>query len=614
MQTSSVIVLFSAALLAQIHLLGQNTPPAQAPKSASPAVDLSGYWSPALNEDGLERGGGSELGDYAGFAINEAGRLWALSYDASRVTLKHHQCDGYVAPYQMRAVGNFRIWEDRDPHTMQLVAIHIWAQTTEGFRTIWMDGRPHPPAYARHTFQGFSTGRFVGNALMVETTHLKQGWLRRNGLPESDQATMLEYFVRHGDHLVDTTIVTDPVFLTEEEVRSNDYFRQPADHGSWLYACDDGEQIIGRAPDVVPNYPFGAQPFAREYSQRYKIPLLSGIAGAQSIYPEFAAKLKSATDADAVALLRPAPGPSPVSRALDPEPHDGEIHVLPVSGNVYMLLGDGGNIVVETGDEGPFVVDTGAGQLSAKVIEAIHKLSDKPIQFIANTSFLPDRTGGNMQLRASGKDPSLVGSFFSRQFANAGAEATIIGHQNVQTRMVQAKLPEAGWPTDTFLNDRRRKNYNGNAIEILHEPSAITDGDTIVHFRQADVIASGDIFNTTQYPFIDIKDGGSVQGEINALNDILNRTVFLHEGQGGTLVVPGHGFLSDEHEVVEYRDMLVIVRDRVRAMIKNGAMLDQVKAARVTADYDTRYGANTGPWTTDMFVEALYTSLKQAAK
>jgi glyoxylase-like metal-dependent hydrolase (beta-lactamase superfamily II) len=341
---------------------------------------------------------------------------------------------------------------------------------------------------------------------------------------------------------------------------------------------------------------------------------LSGIAGASSIYPEFAARLKTATDAEAEALLKPAPGPSPVSRAVDPEPHDGEIHVFPVSGSVYMLLGDGGNIVVETGDQGPFVVDSGSGQLTDKVIEAIHKLSDKPIQFIVNTSFLTDRTGGNVKLRAAGQDPSLVGSFFSMQFRDAGATATIISQQNVQTRMVDAKLPEPGWPSDTFLDDRRRKYHNGNAIEIFHEPNAITDGDSIVQFREADVIATGAIFNTTQFPFIDIKAGGSVQGEIKALNDILNRTVYLHEGQGGTLIVPGHGYLSDEHEVVEYRDMVVIVRDRVRAMIKSGATLEQVKAARVTADYDTRYGANSGPWTTDMFVEAVYTSLKQATK
>ena len=241
---SVTLMAFGIAIAMRTTMVGQAGPAPQEPRP-SPAIDLSGYWSPAVNEDGLERGAGSELGDYAGFAVNEAGRLWALSYDPSRLTLKHHQCDGYVAPYQMRAIGNFRIWEDRDPHTVQLIAIHIWAQTTEGHRTIWMDGRPHPPAWAPHTYQGFSTGRFVGDALMVNTDHLKQGWLRRNGLPESDQATMVEFIVRHGDHLVDTTVVNDPVFLTEPEVRSNDFFRQPADHGAWLYACDDGEQIIG---------------------------------------------------------------------------------------------------------------------------------------------------------------------------------------------------------------------------------------------------------------------------------------------------------------------------------------------------------------------------------
>ena len=142
-------------------------------------------------------------------------------------------------------------------------------------------------------------------------------------------------------------------------------------------------------------------------------------------------------------------------------------------------------------------------------------------------------------------------------------------------------------------------------------PNAITDGDSFVHFRRADVIVTGDVFTTTQYPFIDIANGGTVQGEINALNAILARTVYEHSGEGGTIVVPGRGYVCDEHEVVEYRDMVAIVRDRVKAMIAEGASLAQVKAARVTADYDTRYGANTGPWTTEMFVEAVYNTLKK---
>ncbi|HYS25700.1 MAG TPA: hypothetical protein VEP46_08865, partial [Vicinamibacterales bacterium] len=195
-------LLVACVAAAGATLLAQ-APAADAP--SGPAIDISGYWTPTMNEDGMERGPGSELADFGGFALNEAGRLWALSYDPSRVTLRNHQCDAYVTPYQMRATGNFRAWEERDPHTQRLVAIHWWAQVTEGHRVIWMDGRPHPPAWAPHTFRGFSTGRFVGTSLVVNTTHLKQGWLRRNGTPESDQATVAEFFVRHGDHLTNTT-------------------------------------------------------------------------------------------------------------------------------------------------------------------------------------------------------------------------------------------------------------------------------------------------------------------------------------------------------------------------------------------------------------------------
>ncbi len=608
-----IIYALSAALAVSVstqHLSAQARP-AAAPEA--PGFDLSGYWTPPMHEDALERGAGSELGDYAGFALNEAGRLWALSYDPSRVTLKHHQCDAYVAPYQMRAAGNFRIWEERDPHTQRLVAVHVWAQVTEGHRVIWMDGQPHPPDWAPHSFRGFSTGKFVGNALVVETTHMKQGWLRRNGTPQSDQATLLEYFVRHGDHLTNTTIVTDPVFLTEPEIRSNDYFRQVSDHRNWLYACDDGEQILDRPADKVPNYLFGQQPFAKEFAQVYKLPLISGVGGAESVYPEFQAKLKTATDAEGLARMKPEPGrPAETSKAVDPTPTDGEIHVLPLRNNLYMLTGDGANIVVLVGEQGPFVVDAGTGALADKVTAAIRRLSPRPIQFIANTGFRADHTGGNAKLHSAGSDPSLQGSFFSNIFADAGQGATIISHQNAQNHMLDAKMAADGIPSDTFLEDRRRKYHNDDSIEMFWEPNAVTDGDSIIHFRHADVIATGDIFTTTQYPFIDIKNGGSVQGEIKALNDILNRTVYEHEEDGGTMVVPGHGYLSNEHEVLEYRDMVVIVRDRVRAMINSGATLDQVKAARITADYDTRYGKSTGPWTTDMFVEAMYTSLKNA--
>ena len=221
-------------------------------------------------------------------------------------------------------------------------------------------------------------------------------------------------------------------------------------------------------------------------------------------------------------------------------------------------------------------MDSGAGTLAEKTLARVRQLSDKPIQYILNTGSQPEHTGGNVALRASGGDPSVRGSFFALQFADAGVGATIIAHQNVQNRMVAAKRAAAGVPSDTYLQERRRTFHNGDAIEMFWQPRAVTDGDSIVHFRRADVIVTGDVFTTTQYPPIDVANGGSVQGEINALNDILARTVYQHEGEGGTIVVPGHGYVSDEHEVVEYRDMVAIVRDRVQAMIRKGATLDQV--------------------------------------
>jgi cyclase len=589
-----------------IMLGGQGPGEQQGP---APVFDISGYWTPALHEDALDRGAGPETADYGGVPISEAGRLFALSYNTSRVTLRHHQCDGYVMPYQIRALGNVRAWEERDPHTQRLIAIHWYSQTFEGHRTIWMDGRPHPPAWAPHSWMGFSTGRMVGNALEIQTTHLKQGWLRRNGLPESDQATAIEFFVRHGDRLVHTAVVNDPVFLAEPLVVTTDFFRQPVDHQTWLFACDDGEQILGRAPDDVPNYGFGSNPFVKEFGDKYKIPVAAYLGGPETMYPDYAGRMGKAADAEGAAKMRPASGAAPTSRAVDPEPHDGEVHIWPIRADVYLLVGDEGNIVVQVGDEGPFVVDSGSGRLADKTVAAIRKLSDKPVQFIANTNAREEHTGGNVVLRAAGADPSVRGSFFSLQFADAGVGATILSHQNVQNRMTALKRPAAGIPSDTFLEERRRLFHNNDSIEIFWAKKATSDGDSLVHFRRADIIAAGDIFTTTQYPVIDVSAGGSVQGEIAALNDILARTVYQHSGEGGTIVVPGHGYASDEHEVVEYRDMVVIVRDRIQALVKNGATLAQVKAARPTADYDPRYGATSGSWTTEMFVEAVYRSL-----
>lgn len=579
-------------------------------------LDMAGTWYPQPGQDsGLITASGA-LVEYGGIPVNEAGRLYALAWSAARIQGRQHQCMGYSVPYTYNQPGNLRFWEERDPYTQRLISIKQYWQISEGTRTIWMDDRPHPPAYAQHTWSGFSTGKYEGNTLTVYTTHLKRAWIRANGLPQSDEASVTEHFIRHGDRITYIAIVNDPVYLAEPFSRTYTLMRNAKEPDAWLYACDDGEQILGRREDQVESYIWGRHPFLREFADSKHIPLLATLGGPETMYPEILAKLKDPQEMEAAARaeLTPSSGPPHVSRAADPNPHDGEIHLLPVQGNLYMLVGDGGNIAVQTGDQAPLVVNSGAGQLTDKVLAAVRKLTDKPIQFIVDTSFGSDFTGGNVKLRAGGHDPSVEGSFFSLQFADAGRGATIIGHQNVQNHLLALKAPEEGWPSDTFIQGRRRKFHNGEAVEIFHEPNATTDSDTIVHFRRSDVIATGDIFSTTSYPPIDIKNGGSIQGEIAALNHILDRTVYQHDEEGGTLVIPGHGRLCDEWEVAEYRDMLVIIRDRVQDLIKSGATVEKVRAAHVTADYDDRFGAASGPSATDTFVEAVYTSLKNRPK
>jgi cyclase len=610
------IAWFFAALLAAVPaMIAQIPSTGFEPGQEAPlgpmvnSVDFSGTWRPnQLVIDSQTAAG--DLADYGGIPLNDAARLYALSWPASRQTVKQHQCMGYVTPYFWYAPGNYRIWEERDPFTQRLAAWRFYGQIAQGDRTVYMDGRPHPPAYAVHTFEGFSTGEYQGNVLTVTTTHLKRGWIKANGVPQSDAATVVEHYVRHGDVTTVLAVIDDPVYLTEPLSKAAMLVRQAKDPDQWLYACDDSEQILGRKNDYVPSHLYGQNPYVREYAEKRKVPVLAALGGPETIYPE---QPNKPADSDVAVKARMLPsGPRMSSRSPDPTPNDGQIHVLHVAGNVYLLTGDGGNIAVQVGPQGAFVVDTGSGKLADKTVEAIAKLSAKPVQFIVNTNFHADYTGGNAKLQASGADPSLTGSFFSAQFSDAGRGATIIGQVNTEQHMDQLKMSAA--PSDTFVEDRRRKYYNGEAVEIFPQPNAVTDGDSIVHFRRSDVIATGDIFTTTQYPFIDVKNGGSLPGEIQALNFILDRTVYVHDEDGGTMIIPGRGRITDEWEVAEYRDMLVIFRDRIQALIKSGATLEQVKAARPTADYDVRFGATTGPWTTDMFVEAMYTSLKNPPK
>lgn len=292
-----------------------------------------------------------------------------------------------------------------------------------------------------------------------------------------------------------------------------------------------------------------------------------------------------------------------------------DVSVLPVQGSVYMISGAGGNIALQVGSMGVVVVDTGNGRNSDKVLDAIRKLSDKPLQYVINTHYDPDHTGGNEAIRKAGV--TITGANVTGDLRDARDGAQLIAHDNVLQRMSaptgsQSPTPAGAWPTQTFLKGKKDLYFNDEPIEVIYQPAATTDGDSLVVFRHSDVIVAGDIFVTTSFPLIDIEKGGTVQGTINALNRILEITVPKHEEEGGTYVISGHGRICDEFDVLEYRDMVVIVRDRVRAAIKKGMTLEQVKAAHLTKDYDARYDTKSGLGSADKFIEAVYKSVSAA--
>ena len=292
-----------------------------------------------------------------------------------------------------------------------------------------------------------------------------------------------------------------------------------------------------------------------------------------------------------------------------------EIRVLPLRDNVFMLVGPGGNTTVQIeparrperlpgsylGTYGVLVVDPQAAAQGEALRAAVRRLSPGPIRFVINTHIHDDRIGGNEALArrdagARGGDPTLI-----------------VSHENVLLKLAEeGRVPQGGLPTDSYL-DTKEIWLNGEAIQLFHQPNAHTDGDTLVYFRKSDVIAAGDLYVTTSYPVIDAEQGGTVQGIIDGLNHILDLAIPENSGEGGTMIVPGQGRLSDESDVVEYRNMVVMIRDRIQDLVKKGMTLAQVKAARPTLDYDFRYGTNRA-WTSDMFIEAVYNELKGREK
>lgn len=288
-------------------------------------------------------------------------------------------------------------------------------------------------------------------------------------------------------------------------------------------------------------------------------------------------------------------------------PPRAELHVLPVQGNIYMLVGAGGNITLQIAKQGVLMVDTGLAANASVVYAEIRKLTNLPVRYIINTHVHPDHMGGNEGLA------KLIPP-------NRAQPLAFIMNEKVVSRMapptpgnVTAQNP-IGFPIDEYYLPFKSLHYNGEALFIYHEPNAHTDGDSVVLFRGSDVVSTGDIFTPGAYPFIDVARGGSVEGELKALTHLLEVTVPANNEEGGTLVIPGHGRLCEETDVAEFRDMVAIVRDRIQDGIKKGKTLTQIEADRPTLDYDTEYMQKDSFVTGDMFVEAVYKSLTARSK
>jgi cyclase len=314
---------------------------------------------------------------------------------------------------------------------------------------------------------------------------------------------------------------------------------------------------------------------------------------------------------------------------------DGNIEVVPIRDNIYLIGGAGSNIVISAGAEGVLMVDSGLAENADKVLQAVQGLTvelnkfkqpvtrfsasgsgdvlasyrpPKPIRFLLNTSALPEHTAGNPKIAAAGK--TFTGGNVTGDLGDVTEGAAVLSHENVLQRLSDGGMPTRGLPTESYYGNVMKLShyFNGEGVVMYHIPNAITDGDSIVYFRTADVIVAGDIFTFAGYPPIDLAKGGSVQGVLTGLNRMLDIVTPEFRSEGGTFIVPGHGRVGDTADLAYYRDMVTIVRDRVQDAIKKGSTLEQVKAAKPTEDWDPRFGRNP-KWTPDQFVEAVYKSL-----
>jgi glyoxylase-like metal-dependent hydrolase (beta-lactamase superfamily II) len=294
------------------------------------------------------------------------------------------------------------------------------------------------------------------------------------------------------------------------------------------------------------------------------------------------------------------------------------LDVVPVRSDFYMIAGAGGNVAVQLGPAGVVLVDSGSADMTDALLAAVRKLSNRPIRYVINTSADADHVGGNEALSKAGQ--TILGhqgsSGVSEDVYTSGGAASVLAHENVFSRMSgpASSFPFGAQPTKTYTGRSYPMYLNGDGIQVIHMPAAHSDGDSIVFFRRADVIVSGDIVDTTRFPVIDVAKGGSIQGEIDALNRLLEMMIPpfpLRWREERTYVIPGHGFVADYGDLVEYRNVVTIVRDRIQDLVGKGMTLEQVKAADPTKGFRARYGSDTSVWTTDMFVEAVFNGLSK---
>jgi glyoxylase-like metal-dependent hydrolase (beta-lactamase superfamily II) len=501
--------------------------------------DLSGEWRLESHEDP----GQPPLGDYTGIPFNDAGRMRADTTAESIWGTPEFRCRPHSAPHQWRGLGGARIYKELDPLTRGLRAYHVqfWRSLD---RPIYLDGRPHPPAYAPHSWTGFSTGEWVGNTLVVTTTHLKDGFLKRSGPQSSDMYTMTEYITRNDDVLTVVTIVDDPLYLAEPFVQSTTYVNDPGTVVI-MESCvtsafgDNG----GTDPHFVPHFLPGENLWLTEWLEEQSwIPEAAARGGAETTYPEFVAGNASGRGRATFPISSTAV--SVERRIAAQSPHDAEVHVLPVQGNVYMLIVDGTNVTASVGADGIMLVNTGPAHMVDELRDAIALLARDvaargrtndcfgahcpstpfgwssafmntvisspapplPIRYIINTGAHEDLIGGNAELAAEG--------FFARNsqataVVGLEANASVIAHENVLFELSASDKADGGedwpieaWPTDTYFHDFHKLSeyFNGEAIIVYHEPAASTDPLSAIRistWRQAGRSRASSMVSTT---------------------------------------------------------------------------------------------------------------------